>query len=117
MPIHDDGTGWPGLLARILLGSAVVVLSGGLGRFFARSALSGLSRLAWDTACGLPVFIGVLLVVGQVPGGFAFAPLAGATALCLIGALLLARFGARGPRDEAAPPWTGAARWIVPVIL
>ena len=117
MPIPDDGTGWPGLLARILLGSAVVVLSGGLGRLFARSALSGLSRLAWDTACGLPIFIGILLVAGQIPGGFAFAPLVGVTVLCLIGALLLARFGARGPGDEAAAPWAGAARWIVLVIL
>ena len=67
MPIHDDGSGWMGLLVRLLLGGAVVVLSGCLGRLFARPALAGLSRLAWDTASGLPVFIGVLLIVGQFP--------------------------------------------------
>src|SRR5947208_7831718 len=95
MPIHDDGCGWMGLLARLLLGGAVVVLSGGFGRLLARPALAGLSRLAWDTASGLPVFIGILLVVGQVPGGFASAPLLTATALCLLAVLALARFGPR----------------------
>ena len=117
MPVLDDGTGWPGLLARLLLGGAVVVLSGGFGRLLARPALAGLSRLAWDTASGLPVFIGILLVVGQVPGGFASAPLLTATALCLLAVLALARFGPRVRRDETAPPATGAARWITLAIL
>jgi len=117
MPIHDEGSGWPGLLARLLLGSAVVILSGGLGRLLARPALAGLSRLAWDTASGLPIFIGILLVVGQVPGGFAAAPLLAVTALGLVAVLVLARFGPQERRDETAPPWTTVARWITLVIL
>ena len=117
MPIHDDGSGWMGLLVRLLLGGAVVVLSGCLGRLFARPALAGLSRLAWDTASGLPVFIGVLLIVGQFPGGFAFAPLLATTVVCLVAVLALARFGPRERRDEASPPWTTVARWIILAIL
>lgn len=117
MPIHDGGSGWTGLLLRLLLGCAVWTLSAGLGRLLARRPLGGLSRFAWDAASGLPVFIAILLVVGQIPGAFAFAPLAATTALCLIAVLSLVRFGRRSLRDEAAPFGPGAARRLTLVLL
>jgi hypothetical protein len=105
-------------VGRAAFWAAVIVACARLAAWGLRSRLRGLSHLVWDGTAGLALLIGVLLLVGLVPGAFRPAVLAAMLAgLGLLAAWRLRadpvpRFRSAGPPD----PWCIGLAWLLTVV-